>query len=227
MDLLLPLALAGIAAVFLWRTFVETRHASIARSGLLGDAAGLLQDPVHSPLPSGFTKLTGIYRGQHVALEPVIDTLNVRKLPVLWLLVTVADDLPIAGTFNLMMRATGLEVFSRYHQLPHSVDVPQGFPEWAGLRTDNPNTLPPPELVSPYLQRFHDGTGKELLISPKGVRMVVMINQADRGGYLIFRDARFDTATIGRDTVKDVLDDLLALRSDILAHAEERRVVRS
>jgi hypothetical protein len=204
-----------VAAIVSWMTWRESVRLGRLRRQMLDAASGVVTDVSETQLPTGFVKLTGTYRGAPVVLEPVVDTLSVRKLPVLWLMATVPAPVAVGGTFDLLMRASGTEVFSRYHQLAHSIDVPEGFPEWAGIRSDDPGGLPPFDVISRYLQRFRDGHGKELLITPKGLRMVVMVDQADRGGYLIFRDTRFETATVTAEFVRGILDDLHALRADL------------
>lgn len=219
MNAFIAIALSALAGWFGWRAWNESRVLAAARRHLLDDASGLLGNVETAQLPTGYVKLSGTYRGLPAVIEPIVDTLNVRKLPVLWLMVTVPAPTTVRATFNLMMRASGLEVFSRYAQLDHAIDPPEGFPEWSGIRTDAPAALPPVEVVSRYLTRFHDGSGKELLISPKGVRMVVMVDQADRGGYLIFRDARFGAGRVSRELVQGVLDELHALRDDVIAQS--------
>jgi hypothetical protein len=213
------LIIAVLAAWMSWRAWRESQRQAVARRHLLDAAHGVLSEVSETPLPSGYVRVAGAYRGQPVLLEPVVDMLAVRKLPALWLMVTVAAPTAAGGTFDLMMRATGAEVFSRYHDLPHGIEVPAGFPEWAGIRTDTPERLPPMDVVGHYLQRFVDGTGKELLITPKGLRMVVLVDEGDRGGYLIFREARFGTRPVSADVVRAILDDLLALREDLVKHA--------
>lgn len=221
MSSLLAIVLTAVVLWFAWRAWRESARSSAARLQLLSEASEVLDEVVETRLPSGYVKVAGTYRGLPVVLEPVIDTLNVRKLPVLWLMVTIPTPLPITSTFDLMMRASGLEVFSRYHQLTYAIDVPQGFPEWSGVRTDDPQGLPSAEVIGRYLQRFHDGVGKELLVTPKGLRMVVLVDQADRGGYLVFRDARFGVGRIEPGVVTSILDDLIALKADLEASRNE------
>jgi len=204
-----------VAAVISWMTWRESVRLGRLRRNLLDAAKDVLGDVSETSLPSGYVRITGTYRGAPALLEPVVDALTVRKLPVLWLMATVPAPVAVRGSFDLLMRASGTEVFSRYHELPYSVAVPDGFPQWAGVRTDNHAGLPPLQIIERHLQRFHDGSGKELLITPKGLRIVVMLDQADRGGYLIFRDARFDAVHVTADMVRGLLDDLHTLRSEL------------
>lgn len=227
MNGIVAAALAVLAGWFAWKSWRDSARLSEGRAHLLSALDTVLDDVSEVALPSGYRKVTATYRGQPVMIEPIVDTLNVRKLPVLWLMVTAPGPVAVAATFDLMMRASGLEVFSSYRELEHSVDPPAGFPEWAGIRSDDPARLPPHEIVERYLARFHDGTGKELLITPKGLRMVVMVDQADRGGYLVFRDARFAADRLAPDAVRSILDDLLTLRADLARASHVRTVVAS
>lgn len=215
MNSLIALALGAGLLWFAWRAYQESRVQSAARAALLRSAHDILAGVSETPLPSGFVKISGTYRGETVVLEPLIDTLNVRKLPVLWLLATIVGPVPVRATFDLMMRASGNEVYSPFHSLEHVVEPPPGFPEWSNVRTDNTAGLPPAEVIARHLQRFENGDAKELLITPKGLRMVVMLDQADRAGYLIFRDARFGGAVVPAEAIAAVLDDLIALKTDL------------
>lgn len=217
MNIVIALLLGAGLAYVAWRAIQESRSLAAARAGLLSSMLEGLGEPAEEQLPSGYRKVSGIYRGFPVVIEPVVDTLNVRKLPVLWLMTTVVTPVPVRATFDMLMRPSGNEVFSQFHRLDHVMERPDGFPEWATLRTDNPAGLPPASLIAPYLSRFECGNGKELLVTPKGLRMVVMLDQADRGGYLIFRDARFAEASVPAETVTGILDDLIALKADLEA----------
>lgn len=215
MNSLIALALGAGVVWFAWRAYQESRLQSGARGALLRSAHDVLAGIEEAPLPSGFVKVSGTYRGETVVLEPLVDTLNIRKLPVLWLLATIVGPVPVRATFDLMMRASGTEVYSPFNNLEHVVAPPEGFPEWSNVRTDNPAGLPRADVIARHLQRFEEGDAKELLITPKGLRMVVMLDQADRGGYLIFRDARFGGAAVPAEVISGVLDDLIALKADL------------
>jgi hypothetical protein len=57
---------------------------------------------------------------------------------------------------------------------------------------------------------------KELLITPKGLRMVVQMAEADRARYGVFRQADFGEVTLEAALLRDILDRLIALRAAIL-----------
>jgi hypothetical protein len=149
----------------------------------------------------------------------VVDTLAVRRLPALWLLVTVQAPLPLNAKLDLMMRPAGPTTFSNFDLLPVTLERPAGFPEHAVLRTDDAARAPPAEWLAGHLEVFEDLRAKELLITPQGLRLVWLLAEAERARYGVFRQAEFGAVDIAPDLLRDLLDRLLALRASILARA--------
>lgn len=56
---------------------------------------------------------------------------------------------------------------------------------------------------------------KELVISPKGLRLVLLGDEADRGRYLIFRDGEVGQTPLPPARLLPLLDALRALRDDL------------
>lgn len=165
---------------------------------------------------AGYPQLVGRYHGLGVRLYPLVDTLSVRKLPSLWLLATVAEPLPLAATFDLMMRPAGPTTFSNFDQLPVTLEGLPDLPLHAVVRTDDPDHVLPHHVVAPHLGIFREPQAKELLITPKGCRIVWQLAEADRVRYGVFRQAEFGEVTLDPDLVRDLLDHLIALRKSIL-----------
>lgn len=187
-----------------------------ARDGYFADCARLFAAPRLAETPGGFPRLNGRYRGHVFDLQAVPDTLTFRKLPALWVLVTLPVPLPLRATLDFMVRSTGIEPFSNYHNLPDQIAAPPGFPEDCRLRTDDPRALPPRSLLIPHAPIFDDARVKELVLSPKGLRITFLAEEANRGRYLIFRDAELGTEPLPARALVAHLDALLALRADIL-----------
>ncbi len=164
----------------------------------------------------GYPELIGRYRGLPVRLRPVIDTLAIRKLPSLWLLATIPEPLPIRATFDLMMRPAGPTTFSNFDRLPATLDPLPDLPLYAVVRSDDPDHVIPHHLVAPHLDIFENPHAKELLITPKGLRFVWQVAEADRVRYGIFRQADFGEVTLDDALVCDLLDRLIVLRQSIL-----------
>jgi hypothetical protein len=89
------------------------------------------------------------------------------------------------------------------------------------VRTDAPDALPPRETVLKHARILEDPLAKELVISPRGLRLVWLAEEAHRGRYLIFRDAEMGLAPFKAALLKPLLDHLLALRQDLLAAMPE------
>jgi hypothetical protein len=213
-------AIAGaiVVAVWLLRTFLrdrERRRHMVCH--FFAGAASVLKDGELQPTQAmGLPCLVGRYRDLPVRILPVIDTLPARRLPALWLLVTVQSPMPTSARFDLMMRPTGPTTFSNFDLLPVTVSPPPGFPEEAVLRTDDPEHMLPPHVIIPHLDVFRDVRAKELLISSNGVRLVWLTAEANRARYAVFREADFDDVELDPDVLRNLLDRLVALRQAIL-----------
>ncbi len=211
--------LLGAAALFvlLARHLHRASAERVAqRAGYLDACRTLLLAPRAGRGASGFARLAGRYDGVEADIQVLPDTLTFRKLPALWVLVTLPGPLPVEAAMHLMIRPTGVEPFSRFRSLPHHVDPAGDFPEDCAIRTDSRDHLPPEDLVRAHLHIFDDPKVKELVISPKGVRIVFLADEAQRSRYLIYRDAEMGTAPLERDLLKPKLDQLVALRRDLL-----------
>jgi hypothetical protein len=165
---------------------------------------------------AGYPQLTGSYRNLPVRIHPVIDTLATRKLPALWLLVTLPEPLPLRATFDLMMRPAGPTTFSNFDHLPFAIRPTADLPEQAVVRTDDPDHLLPLHVVAPHLDVFDQPRAKEMLLTPKGARLVWHLAEADRVRYGVFRQAEFGDIVLDPDLIIALLDRLIALRQSIL-----------
>ncbi|MCB1380077.1 MAG: hypothetical protein KDK89_17165 [Alphaproteobacteria bacterium] len=209
-------AALGLSAL-LARQFLDALARQKAEPiGLFGEILPLLANArLDDPRTAGVHRLIGDYQGLPVQVQTVVDTLAVRKLPSLWLMVTIPVPLPVTAIFDLMMRPSGPTSFSNFDHLPETVERPADFPEHAVIRTDDSTHMVPAHVVRPHLAPFFDTRAKELLISPKGIRMVVQIGEGDRARYGVFRQASFAGARVEAETLRDVLDRLIAIRQDI------------
>ena len=138
-----------------------------------------------------FPEATARYRGYEVRLAPLIDDMAWRRVPVLWLRVTVLRSNRHKGILDLLMRPGRVEVFSPSDELHHHLTIPEGWPEQALLCTDDPGGLAPLECITPHLALFADPFMKELVVAERGVRVVRMIAQSSRLHYTVFREVRF------------------------------------
>jgi hypothetical protein len=198
-------ALVAITAlVMLYRR--DRRRLQAQRAQLFDSCLDLFQSYRITQEGPNYPLLSGRYRGYEARLEPVIDNLAWRKVPVLWLRATILKPNDYTGVLDLLVRPGGVEVYSPSSELDYHLALPEGWPEQALLCTDDPTSIPPLELLTPHMRHFADPYMKELVLSSRGVRLVRMIWQASRLHYAIFREIRFEGIHLDPAVVKDLLD---------------------
>ncbi len=215
-DVLALVAAAVIGLIWLYRR--DRERARRLRGGFftacldLFDSYRVVQDAVDFPV------LTGKYRGHEVRLEPIVDHLTLRKLPSLWLRVSVIAPVPYQGIFDLLIRPRGTEFYSPSIDLGHAVRLPPGWPVDAALRSDDPAHMPPLEIMARHRFLFEDLRLKEMLVTPKGVRLVYQVQQAERAQYLVMRQVEFADNTLSLSLARRLLEAVLAIRSSLVAN---------
>jgi hypothetical protein len=209
---------AALATLTLWLAHQVLQAASarkLARAGYFADLTPLFDRVVTRVEPTGFPRMTG-HLGPHAFdCQAVQDSLTFRKLPALWVMLTLPETQPVKAALHIMARPAGNEPFSHFAGLPHSLPCPDSLPEGTALRSDNAAGVPPLDLIAPHLAIFADPRVKELVISPKGLRLVVLADEADRGRFLIFREAELGQTPLRPDRLTPLIDTLLALRQTL------------
>lgn len=214
--LLLILAGGGLVMLAL-RLRADARARRQSRAGWLD--AIQLHDRRAALAATGFARASGHRAGLWLDLQAVPDTLTFRKLPALWLLVTMPEALPLRQRINLMIRPTGVEPFSNFDQLPCQTALPLGFPHDAALRSETELTPTEAALLNRHLALFDDPRVKELVLSPQGLRITWLAEEADRGRYLLFRDAEVGRRALQPAALDPLLAALQGLRADIMQRA--------
>jgi hypothetical protein len=215
--------LAVLAALLARRLRRDKERRGGERLRFFSRAIPLLEDTRFEETGSvGYPRLCGRYRNFHIQVYPVIDTLPVRRLPALWLLVTLQDALPIKARLDLVMRPNGPTTFSNFDSLPHTLAWQAGLPHDAVIRTDDPAHVMPMSVIARHTDIFEDPRAKELLITPTGVRLVWLIEEAGRAQYGVFRQADFGVADIDPTVLGSLLDRLVAIRTSVLEWAKAR-----
>ena len=174
------------------RAAICKQRAAIFDACLPGlDDYRITQDGVDFPL------IEGNFRGHHLLLEPVVDAATFRKLPVLWLRVTLLEPLRIGAALSFLVRPQGTEFWSPSAELRHRLPIPADWPNHALLRSDRVDIADTVFTLGPQVKDFFsDPRGKEIAISPRGVRLVYQLDQARRSNYLVLRTALFDQASV-------------------------------
>lgn len=207
--------LLAAMVVLMYRKYQrDARHKMQSRNNVFSDCMDLLQhvrkNQDHGHLPV----LHGSYDGYQVALSIVEDTLGWRKLPPLWLLVKVAANNPSRGSLDVIARPANNEFYSPSWQWDGNLAIPDSWPQHAIVKyRQQPADIALLEKHVPAL--FADVRMKELLVTPAMVRLTYMAKQANRGEYLIMRNAVYDNGPISRAEVETLLKQAVAIRQDI------------
>jgi hypothetical protein len=218
----LILVVATMAAVLGVVYLRDRRRLLSARAEKLAPCRELLERPSEEVQRDGFPEFRGFYRGYPVVVRVTTESLAVRKLPSLWLEATVLGDIPYRGTLDYLIRPHNVEFYSPSTWLEHRIRTPKDWPaRQATLRTDAPGEAPPLDVVRRHIGLFEDQRTKELVVSPKGVRLVYQADEGVRSHYLLLRQAYFDGGPVDGKLVRILLDAAIAAMEDLQATHEK------
>jgi hypothetical protein len=205
-----------VAACCLWiGTLALREHRAVLsqRRGLLDEAAKLFSDARVVVAADQFPVLVAcLDRHREVKIELIADTMVFRRLPQLWLIVTLrrTDGLqrPVIGA---LARPTGAEYYSLVHDLPEWM-MPPEMDTSLLMRGDGQATPTQVERVSAMFTRlFADPTVKEAVVTPSGTRLIRQAAQGERSMHLLLRQTRFLLASISPDLVSTAISEAEAL----------------
>lgn len=207
---------AFIAASCAWmgkRALADHRVALAQRRGLLDDAASLLADVRISFAADHFPILVGRLKdGRQAKIELIADTMVTRRLPQLWLRVTLSEAGERRGpTIGALARPTGAEYYSLVHEMPEWMTPPATGASLL-MRGDGRATEWQIERISTMFRGlFADPSVKEAVISPRGARVIRQAAQGERGAHLLLRQIRFPVTAISADLVGKAIAEAAAL----------------
>jgi hypothetical protein len=192
----------------------DAKRKVLARSSVFDDCQTLLQNVQISQDKANLPVLQGSYGGYQVALSIVEDTIAWRKLPPLWLLVKVVANKTSVGSLDYIVRPANNEFYSPSWQWDGNLTIPPNWPQHAIIKyLHKPIDTRLLEQHVPAL--FADLKMKELLVMPEFVRLTYMVKQADRGEYLIMRNAVYSETPIDRNLIENLLKQAIAIRKTI------------
>lgn len=203
---LLLFAASGLAAL----AFVavrDNRRALGERLGLLDEVRQLFESASITPGPDAFPVLeAALPDGRSVAIEIVPDTLVCRRLPQLWLKLTIRDPLPRRRpTIGALSRSTGAEFYSMVHGMPDRVDMQLSSDLPLLVRGHAPSRDEVESATGAMRRVFADPLMKEAAITPKGVRIVRRLAEGSRGAHVLLRQAKFAVRAVPARFVMEAL----------------------
>lgn len=222
-DQVVALAALTVIAVGVCRLEVRrTRAVRAARDGVFDAVLDVLDEADLSTGPHRYPVLAGRHRGHAVRVEAVADTLTLRKLPVLWLFVTVHRPLGLDGPVNALARPLGTEFFSPNSFFGHRLPTPADFPVHARIASARPTELAPAALGT-LGELMRDVKVKEVQAGPTGARIGYQLAEAAQGPYRTGRRADFGTPRLEPRTLAGLLDGLAALAEALVPERTESR----
>jgi len=195
----------------------EQQAASRMRASFFADCLGQFSAYQIARTGSGYPILEGRYGNFPVRLEPVLDSIAPRKLPSLWLKVTMLGPVRYRGVFDFLRRPQGTEFYSPAGELDHRVAVPPGWPQDSQIASDAPALMPPVELMARHLPLFEDPRAKEMLVTKAGVRIVYQVSQAERARYAVLRQAVFPENRLRAELAAKLLRAVAELHQTVAA----------
>lgn len=216
LEILALAAFSGVAVLVLARIYRRDRAKLRAlRGAVFAPAYPLFESYRVTQQSVDFPELRGRYRGHEFHIDALVDMVTFRKLPSLWLRVSLLAPLPFRGTLDIMVRAQNVEFYSPANDLDHAIEPPADWPPGTIVKTDVPDDMPPAAIVAPHMNFFAAPKAKEILITPKGVRLVYQVDQGTRAEYLVLRSANFASPQVTAEVMANLLDRAIALHADL------------
>lgn len=180
-----------------------------ARRAMFDEAARQLDEATITVGRDGYPTLSGLRGGRRVVMELVADSLVPRRLPQLWLRLTLLSPQPgQTSSIGVLARPVGTEFYSRVLELPETVapTFPADFPM---LMRGRDVTEAVTERTSGLFRTlFADPTLKEVVITPRGCGMVRQVAEGDRGAHVLYRQIRFPVSRVPGEMVRKALAEL-------------------
>ena len=205
---------AGVAAIAALAR-KELRNDLQQRGTLLDAAAGLLENPSVTVGGDGYPQLVGTCGdGHQVSLEVVPDSLVPRRLPQLWLKLTLLKpEAAPRPSIGVLARPVGTEFYSRVLGLPDTIAPP--------FAADFPLLMRGRGATEAAIQRtsglfrtlFADPELKEIVITPRGAGTVRRIAEGDRGAHVLYRQMRFQVTQVSPEIIRNALSELRLLNA--------------
>jgi hypothetical protein len=219
-TILLALGGAGAVGALAAR---EHRSERAARHGLLDPCAQVLDSAEIRHRRDGFPKLVGWHRGRRAHVELIPDTMVPRRLPQLWVSVTVMHELAGVPSLAILVRPAGYEFYSLTGRLTYALDPPAALPREILIRgSDARAELLLRQLTPQLAAALAEPRVKEVAITNKGLRIIFQAREGRRGEHLLLRQAVFDNASVPASDLAKLLEDLDLLRSAIDGSRQKR-----
>jgi len=184
------------------------------RAMMFDNCDGMLANVSKDYEGNGFPIINGHYGGFDVQLNLIPDTIVMRKVPPLWLMVSIKANKQSTGTLDFIVRPQNSEFYSPGWRWDGLFKTPSNWPQHSIAKYQN--TKASVSILDKFIpDLFRDEKVKQLLVTPDSLRITYMAKQAIRGEYLLTRGAVFDEQPIDSDAVKKIIEYAIAIRKSI------------
>lgn len=223
MSLVSTIALFSLPLGLLcWIGLRDRRILRARRRNLLDDCARLFDRYALTYGGDDFPVLSGRSGARNVDVRLISDTMTIRRLPQLWLQVTVLQRLPGVTALAILVRPSGYEFYSLTSGLDHVIETPATFPRELIIRAKDRKMAGFLPKMAPTLARIlSDERVKEVAITSNGLRIIRQASEGRRGDYLLLRQAVFDDASVSAADLEQVFGDIDALSESIVRTEKE------
>lgn len=193
----------------------EHRAALAVRAGLLGQVAGLFDETELRIGADGFPSLSGRLGDRRlITVELLADTLVTRRLPQLWLIVTLREPVERPRpSIGALARPTGAEFYALTLDLPERIETPPGLEGAVMIRGSADISAAQLDRAGSALRTIlADPCVKEAVVTSRGARIVRQASEGDRGAHLILRQVRFPILAVAPELVLQAIEDADRLR---------------
>lgn len=196
----------------------DARAAAVARNSILDPALGVLDKPELSFDASGFPKIDGLLEGRAFRVALIPDTLTIRRLPQLWLAVTLKRSLrSVRGSVAILIRPSGSDYYSLTERMDEQLPLPDGFPQECLIKGEGAGARETLDRIAPYAAALlSDPKIKELVVSSRGVRIVRQAAEGKRGEHLLLRQSVFEGARLEAQELQTVVDAITRIENALL-----------
>jgi hypothetical protein len=207
-----------------WLALRDHKALRATRTGLLDDCARLFDRYALTHGGDSFPQLSGRSGTRNVDVRLISDTMTIRRLPQLWMQVTVLHRFENVSGVAVLVRPSGYEFYSLTAGFNHVLETPSSFPSEVIVRGETPNAKIHFEKLAPSMAVIlQDPRVKEIAVTRQGLRIIRQADEGRRGEYLLLRQAVFDQATVSAEQLDAVLDEIETLRAAVETPVNEVR----
>jgi hypothetical protein len=197
-------------ALMIWMQMRDTRRVKQRRRDAVVHVQEVLTDAEVTQDSIGYPTVRGRYGGHEAKVELIVDTLTIRRLPRLWLAVTLKRPTRITTPVDIVLAPMSTDIVSPGARFPYEHPRPRAWPEHLRVATPQPGPLPGLEDVDALRALLEEPETKSVVIAPRGVRIVTELARGDVGAYRVTRRPDFQVE-LEAWRLRRVLDDALAV----------------